>query len=336
MESSIDDNVRQVRNLLDKARKHADEFSVDFNLREFWANVREINELFKTLSPLPHSACREVRAVLNDLCQKAKTIRQKMDNDSRIKREMVEHKIDDAVKNIGGDEGNLQTARQLLNTALEWMKNGWDGFDPVTQLVTISSGKMNRHDHDACREKWRAADRALRDRKLELAAFNYEWIKSEAYEASGHAETDPKRAKQKVQAIQAKMRGRILSQASFQDIRHMLDRIWERASKISAQRHRDWENRQKEWQERRVERQDRIMGHIKRKRGLIEDGDALISRLMDQIDYCRELEAGARTEEYANEVRRWIEEKSDIIESKRRFIAELEDQIGELEAKLDR
>lgn len=321
-------NVQHIRDALDSARRRIDEFCVDFSLREFWANVRAVNELLKTLSPLPSSARHAFRSELNELCEKAKTIRGRQDDDSRIKREMVEGKIADAARYVhGGCEVELRTARGLLNEALEWMKNGWSGFNISTQLTSFSSGKMNRQDHDTCWKLWQEANEAIRSRYFDLSVSNYDWLHAEAMEASGYAESEPARAKEQVKSIQRKMRGRTMAPECFQEIHRILDRIWERANDTGRRKHEEWERKQEEWRER-------ARGRIARKRELIEEGEALISRLEDQIDHCRDLEANARTHEYAEQVRGWIEEKTEIIESKRRFIQEVEDQLRDLEGKL--
>lgn len=320
-------NADQIRDALDAARRHIDEYCVDFSPRAFWANVRAINELLKTPSPLPFSARHAARSELNELCEKAKAIRDRQDNDSRIKREMVEGKIADAARYTHGCEVELRTARGLLNEALEWMKNGWSGFNGPTQLTSFSSGKMNRQDHDTCWKLWQEANEAIRTRYNDLGVSNYDWLLAEATEASRYAETEPARAKEQVKSIQGKMRGRTMAPECFQEIHRILDSIWERANDTGRRKHEEWERKQEEWREH-------TRGRIARKRELIEEGEALISRLEDQIDHCRDLEANARTDGYAEQVRGWIEEKTEIIESKRRFIQELEDQLLELEGNL--
>lgn len=115
----------------------------------------------------------------------------------------------------------------------------------------------------------------------------------------------------------------------FSEVRRLLDKAWERASDKQAVRHDEWVKRQEEWKERQT-------SHVRRKRELISQAEDFIDRLEGQIDHCRDLEANARSEDYANTVRGWIEEKYDIIREKRRFTAELEEQIRDIEGKLHR
>ena len=318
MGKDIEENVQQLRTALHAAEAHLQWPSV--NLREFWASVKELNELLKDLTPVPGAERRSIKLELDALCQKAKNIRESQDNDSRIKREMVESKIAEARVRTGGDAADLRKAKELLNEALEWMKNGWEGFNWVTQLTSISSGKMNQRDHDECWKQWREVNDAIRWKFQELRDSNYDQFRNEAIEASGNAETNPKLAKQQVKAIQQKMRGAIMSREQFAEIHHILDDVWSRATETAQRRHEEW--------------RERKLGHIAKKRELIDQQENQIAKIEREIEDCKEMEANARTDEHAERVRGWIEEKYEIIESKRRFISELEQQIDEIEEQL--
>ncbi len=316
MSTSSDENIKQLRDALDSAATRLQWPSV--SLRDFWRHVKELNQLLKTLSPLPSHERRDIRSDLDALCQKAKDIRESLDNDSRIKREVVESKIADALMYTKGDASDLRKARELLREALRWMKNGWTEFNVPTQLTTFSSGKMTRQDHDTCWKQWQEVNDAIGWKYRELRDSNYDRFRSEAFEASGNAETDPNLAKAQVKAIQKKMAGTFMSKEQFDEIRNILDSVWGRATQTNKRKSEDWK-----------------LGKIARKRELIEQGEELIERLEGQIDDCREMEANARSEEFASEVRGWIEQKQDIIESKQRFIEELRGQIREIEEQMD-
>ena len=319
MSQAAEDNVRQLQDGLDTAAGHLSFTGV--RLRDFWAQVKELKNLIRTLAPLPTAERQRVRSELDDLCQKAKGIQEDMDNDSRVKRELVESKIEDARRRTKGDAADLREARTLLNEALEWMKNGWSGFNAPTQLTSFSPGRMNRQDHDACWKQWQEVNESIGWKRRELGDLNYDTCKSDAMEASGNAEISPKLAKEQVKSLQQKMKGMSMSRDQFDEIHHILDSVWQRALHTTQQRHDEW--------------RDRMLGQIEKKQELIERSEELISRLEDQIDACREQEANARTEEFADRVRGWIEEKTEIIRSKERFKGELRDQIREIEGKLN-
>ena len=319
MSTSSDENLKQLRDALDGTGMHLQWPSV--SLRDFWTHVKELNQLVRTLSPVPSEERKKIRSELDALCQKARGIQESLDNDSRVKRELVESKIAEARVRTRGDASDLRKARELLNEALEWMKNGWSGFNWTTQLTSFSPGKMNRQDHDTCWKQWQEVNEAIGWKHRELADSNYARFRSDALEASGNAETDPKLAKEQVKAIRQKMTGTFMSREQFDDIRRILDSVWDRATHTNRRRREEW--------------RERKLGHIARKRELIEQSEDLISRLEGQIEDCREREANARSEEFAAKVRSWIEEKYEIIRSKHRFIEELKQQIREIEEQLD-
>jgi hypothetical protein len=314
MQKDIEGNLKELQSALSVAASHLEWPSV--NLREFWACVKGLNELLKTLMPVPSAERKSIRTKLDELCQKAKQIRESQDNDSRVKRELVESKISDALARTRGDADDLRRARELLNEALAWMKNGWEGFNCTTQLFSFSPGKMNRQDHDRCWKQWQEVHDAIHSKHRELCDCNWDRFRSEAREASGNAETNPRLAKEQVKATQRRMRGAIMSKEQFEDINQMLDEVWSRATSSTKRRSDEWRERK-----------------IATKRAFIEQKEELITRLEAQIDDCQEMEASAKTEEHAERIRGWIEEKYKIIESLRRFVEELERQIREIEAQ---
>jgi hypothetical protein len=306
------------------------------SLGNFWQRVKEVNKLFQTLRPLMPEDRRRLWAQLDRLCSDAKErqAENKRNWESRKaisanKRSLVESKIREAYHQAkgGSDVPELAKAGELLKTALEWMKTGWSGFTPTIQLFALDDGKMTKADHDACWERWKEANEMLRSRRQELGDNNFSHYRGEAEDAIGIAEYDPRRAKEKVQTIRKATHGIIMSTGQFSEVGRLLDKAWKHASDKQAIRHDDWVRRDHEWRERQTE-------HIHRKRELISQAEDFIDRMEGQIDHCRDLEANAKTDEYANRVRGWIEEKYDIIREKRRFISELEEQIRDIESKL--
>jgi hypothetical protein len=116
------------------------------------------------------------------------------------------------------------------------------------------------------------------------------------------------------------MRGKIITVDQVAEVRRLLDKAWEHATGKQHERHQDWRERQLE--------------KVRRKKDLIERSEVAIGGIRDQIEHCQEIEAGARTGDFAEQVRGWIEEKYSWIESKREFIEELEEQIREIESRL--
>jgi len=94
--------------------------------------------------------------------------------DSREKRGLVMSKIRDGYFQAKGASSSAEFAEAdaILAEALAWMKNGWEGFNTVTQLISsaISTGIMTREDRDECWAEWKEAKELLRLRRDEFYA----------------------------------------------------------------------------------------------------------------------------------------------------------------------
>jgi hypothetical protein len=94
--------------------------------------------------------------------------------DPREKRELVMSKIREAYFQAkeAADSAEFAQADALLSEALAWMKNGWEGFNTVTQLISpiLSSGIMTREDRVECWAEWKEAKELLRLRRDEFYA----------------------------------------------------------------------------------------------------------------------------------------------------------------------
>jgi hypothetical protein len=299
------------------------------HFRDFWSHVRQVNELLKQSPALQRDERQALFERLGQLCERAKAMQVQRHKEfdrrqsvSEHKRGLVESKIRDAEWQIKASSSGEEftKAGELLREALQWMKNGWAGFNVPTQAVEWNDGKMLRGDHDACWARWQEVNELLRARRQEVGEFNFGEFERQAYEAVQEASYDPKRAKEHVREVQNSIRNSIMSKFQFGEIHRLLDRAWEEASEALRRRHSEWEDHQR--------------SKIDRKRELIEQSENLIERLEKQIDRCREMEADAKTDDFAETVRGWIDEKLEIIAQKRGFIEVLEEQIRDIERRL--
>src|SRR5713226_2386097 len=95
-------------------------------------------------------------------------------NDSQEKRDLVMSKIREAYFQAkeAADSAEFAQADALLSEALAWMKNGWEGFNTITQLISpiLSTGIMTREDREECWAEWKEARELLRLRREEYYA----------------------------------------------------------------------------------------------------------------------------------------------------------------------
>jgi hypothetical protein len=94
--------------------------------------------------------------------------------ESREKRDLVMSKIREGYFQAKGASSSAEfgEADALLAEALAWMKNGWDGFNTVTQLISsaLSTGIMTQEDRDECWAEWKEVQKLLRLRRDEFYA----------------------------------------------------------------------------------------------------------------------------------------------------------------------
>ena len=141
---------------------------------EFWAHAKEISGMFKTMKPLLREDRERLWAKFNSTCEETKRTQEREKYsaraDSKQKRDLVESKIKEAYYQAkgAGSISDLSQAKSLLNEALQWMKDGWGGFNVATQLTSLSEGKLTREDRDQCWEKWKETNEIIKFRRQEL------------------------------------------------------------------------------------------------------------------------------------------------------------------------
>jgi len=292
----------------------------------FWIHVKEINGLFHELKPLAPEARKLMWDEFGLLCQRAKAhqsrAREHSEHISERKRAIVFSKLDDAHTQVSVSTTpiDLARAKELLNEALGFMRDGWSEFNVSTQLTALSDGRMTKNDHQKCWAKWEDINNALHFRRRELGEHYCNTFKRDAFDAIDLAASNPRQCKEAVKSIQQAMKGTVMSREQFDEVRRLLDEAWKRASHHQESRHSEWLERQR--------------GNVSYKQSLIDKNEEYISRLEAQIEKCQDMESDARSEDFANTVRGWIEEKYDKIANVRSRIADLEAEIREIEHKL--
>jgi hypothetical protein len=157
---------------------YADPLGFWHRYSDFWEHARRISTMFKTLKPLFREDRERLWSAFSAACEDNRKAqareREARLNDSREKRDLVMSKIREAYFQAKGaaDSAEFAEADALLSEALAWMKNGWEGFNTITQLISpiLSSGIMTREDREECWAEWKEAKDLLRLRRDEFYA----------------------------------------------------------------------------------------------------------------------------------------------------------------------
>ena len=177
---SCRDNARNLETEINRLRSdYSDPLGFWRRYDDFWAHARRISEMFKTLKPLFQKDRERLWAAYSAACEEMSQTnareRESQRADSWEKRELVMSKIREAYFQAkeAADSAEFAQADALLSEALAWMKNGWEGFNTITQLISPilgSSGIMTREDREECWAEWKEAQTLLRLRRDEFYA----------------------------------------------------------------------------------------------------------------------------------------------------------------------
>jgi hypothetical protein len=308
--------------------------------REYFAHAREIAELFKSLKPLRQNDRERLWREFNDIRDAVRKRLEHLGHVSKQKRELVEGRIKEALgwANAAATKEDLQKADEILKIAIEWMKDGWAQFPGATEFfesIEGNEGILLEADRDACWKLWKEAKETLRYRRKDIQEASYRKIRSAADSALYQAQNDnPHDALKEVKECGQALATSYMSKEQREEVRSVLDTAWKTAiSRIEAHRgesrrkHLQWVARQEQW----IEQQE---SWIRKTTERIEGSHEFISRLESQIDDLREQIASARTEEHADRVRGWVEEKYDKIAEVNRQIEEAEDKIRDAQNRV--
>jgi hypothetical protein len=302
--------------------------------KEFWEHAKEISNLFKTLKPISKEDRERLWERFSSVCDETKRTQNKereaRKNDSRQKRDLVESKIKEAYYQAKGSSSrsDLSKANDLLDEALRWMKDGWTGFNYTTQFFSLSPGKMTKEDHDACWEKWKETKEEIKLKQGEMREQNYNHFLRKAYSAFEKASYEPREAQSMVKAVQGEMKGASMEKWQFDEVRKVLDDAWQKARYKLDEIYAEKRRKHEEWR-------DRTEGHIRRWEDLIDKNEGVISKIESEIDRLEDMEREARTPEFADRVRGWIEEKHQKLSDIRSFNRELEGRIRSAKGRLN-
>lgn len=296
-------NARTIEEEINSLRRdHGNRFG------EFWAHVKRINEIFKTLKPLRQEDRERLWMELGSICEAAKKGVERRGLQSEGKRDLILNKIRDAATLAWGltSTEEFSLAEAALREAMQWMKSGWEGFTFTTkifqEMVLLDDGVLTKKDRDRCWQEWKRVKEILNLKRAEVHRDTYKYFRNRALDALEEAKHEPREAKSTVKEIHRELKGVQMNREQFQDVHDILNKAWEEASEHLKQGYQKRLSNHQGWVER-------MQGHIERWRGLIEKNEGVIANLYRQIDRCEEMEGSARTPEFADEVRGWINEK---------------------------
>ena len=236
-------------------------------------------------------------------------------------RETVEEKlreVEGLAQGAPGAEG-FHRAESLLNEVRALLGSDLPG-SPRQLLIGP--------DRRACWDRWRQVRDALkrvRDRQQEQ---DYQALAAPVAEVNECARSgDPYEAIRRVKELQARLGQAYLRRGQFEELRKRLSEAWQAAlARINEQR-RERSAHRDEWRAR-------MEGHVARWRGTLEQKRGQHEHLLQQVAKLEGMEKNTRSEDFAVQVRGWLQETAEKLRRTEESIAELEERIRTTAKKL--
>jgi hypothetical protein len=230
-------------------------------------------------------------------------------------REAIELKLRDAGGLAQGRQGagDLRKAEGLLNEVRTLLGSDRPG-SPGQLLIGP--------DRRACWDHWRRVRDALKFVRDLHQEQDYQALAAPVAEVTESARSgDPSEALRRVKDLQGRLGRAALRRGQFEELRLRLSQAWQAAqARITAQR--------QERSRQRDEWRARLEGHLARWRGTLEQKRGQREHLLLQVARLEDMEKNARSEDYAVQVRGWLQETAEKLRRTEVSLAELGERIG--------
>jgi hypothetical protein len=236
-------------------------------------------------------------------------------------REVVEEKLREAGKLAQGMQGpvGFRKAEALLNQVRALL-----GSD----LPDSPGQHLIGPDRRACWDHWRQMRDTLKSVRDQQQEQDYQALAAPVADVNECARGgDPHEAVRRVKELQGRLGQACLRRGQFEDLRKRLSQAWQTAqARISSQRQERAKHRD-EWRAR-------IEGHVARWRGTLAQKQGQREHLLQQAAKLEGMAKRARSEDFAVQVRGWLQETAEKLRRTDESIAELEERIRTTAKKL--
>lgn len=301
------------------------------NYREFWELSHYLNSMFKLLKPIQdrENLIKEF-AELRDATKLQETAdREVRRKESAEKRKNLESQLEEINSLIASakDYAELDKTRELLQQPLAVLRGG-SASENGQEKSNTADDVLVREDKDALWEIWRNANEAVKQKRISLEEVIFQKIKADILEIQKEAETgNPHEALRKIKEVQSDPATYKFSKNFREELKASLNAAFEIAIKKIKNIRDENKRKRQEW----VSRMD---SNVARWTELLEKNLTIISGLEAQINKLQEDIANAKTPEFAERIKSWIDEKTNKIEDIKQTNLKLEEKIGSVRKNL--
>ncbi len=293
------------------------------NYKEFFEHAKSVGALFKSLKPLPHEEREKLWQEFSALCDDARAQQNAEREEQKLASLELRGKLEAQLVELAQSGPNAKYADDF-NDFSNKMRAVREEFTGTKD----KPGPLVPRDREALWKLWKSTDEAIWQHRKAIRDENYAAGKEHmALCAEIAAHGDPFACHKKIKELRPWQRSAELAREQRNEIRKSLDESWEAAAaRIEAERA---ERRQQfdEWKERSSDRLSDWEEKLEKMR-------EFRLKLEEQITRLNDMEANARTDEFADQVVGWREEKETKIADVDNNIANLAEKIEAVKKRL--
>ncbi|MCB9357475.1 MAG: hypothetical protein H6505_02790 [Calditrichaeota bacterium] len=293
------------------------------NYKGFFDHAKEIGQLFKTLKPLPHDEREKLWLEFSALCDDVRATQNIEREELKLASLELRGKLEAQLIELGQQGPNAKYADDF-NALADKMKAVRDEFSGTKEKPAPLIPK----DREALWKLWKQTDDAIWQHRKAIRDENYATGKEHVAECTALAnEGDPFDCHKKIKELRPWQRAAELSREQRNEIRKALDAAWDAAAQRIEGERAERKQQFEDWKERSSDRLSDWEAKLEKMR------DFRV-RLEEQIARLNEMEQNARTDEFADQVAGWREEKEAKLVDVDKNIASLTERIESVKKRL--
>ncbi len=293
------------------------------NYKSFWDAAKQVGALFKTLKPLPYDDRERLWMEFSALCDDVRAQQTHEKEELKYSSHELRAELEAKIAAVREQSQALTKATEFNTVTSELAK--------IRNEFTAKPGvepNMLARDREALWKIWKAADDEVWKQRSELRKQNYEQGKQSYTQYLEMAEQgDPVECHKKIKELRPWQREVELSREQREEIRKQLDLAWDKAAARIQEQRADRQKHFEEWSEK-------AEGLLEEWQNKIEKMREFRGRLLEQIERLNEMEANARTDEFADQVAGWKADKQQKLDHVADTIAQLEQKIESVKKRL--